>query len=288
LGWIAAVEQHSEHPIAEAIVASAKDQSIPIPAAESFASESGLGVHAQVSGHQVALGAERYMEQLGISVEAFSAKATALGQAGKTPLYAAVDGQLAAVLAVADPIKKTTAAALSSLRAQGLTLAMITGDNKHTAQAIAQQLGITEVVAEVLPDGKVAALESLRANGKTLAFVGDGINDAPALAAADIGIAIGTGTDIAIETADVVLMSGDLQKIPAAIGLSRATLRNIKQNLFWAFAYNSALIPVAAGALYPVAGILLSPMFAAAAMAASSICVLSNALRLRRWQPQQA
>jgi Cu+-exporting ATPase len=286
LSWIAAVEQHSEHPIAEAIVQAAKDQTLSIPPAETFASVSGLGVTAQVSGHNIAVGAERYMTQLGVSVTAFSAAATELGKAGKTPLYAAVDGQLAAVLAVADPIKKTTAAALAALRSQGLTLAMITGDNQHTAQAIAQQLGITKVVAEVLPDGKVAALETLRTSGQTIAFVGDGINDAPALAAADIGIAIGTGTDIAIETADVVLMSGDLQKIPAAIALSRATLRNIKQNLFWAFAYNSALIPVAAGALYPVAGILLSPMFAAAAMAASSICVLSNALRLRRWKPQ--
>lgn len=285
LSWVAAVEQHSEHPIAEAIVAAAKAQSLPIPVATSFASVSGMGVTAQVAGHQIALGAERYMQQLGASVDTFSALATELGKAGKTPLYAAVNGKLAAILAVADPIKKTSAAALANLRAQGLTLAMITGDNQHTAQAIAEQLGIDRVIAEVLPDGKVAALESLRANGQTLAFVGDGINDAPALAAADIGIAIGTGTDIAIETADVVLMSGDLQKIPAAISLSRATLRNIKQNLFWAFAYNSALIPVAAGVLYPVTGILLSPMFAAGAMAASSICVLSNALRLRRWQP---
>lgn len=288
LSWIAAVEQRSEHPIAEAIVAAAEAQKLSLPEATAFVSESGLGVQASVDGKTIALGADRYMAELGVSVAPLKDTATALGQAGKTPLYAAVEGELAAILAVADPIKKTTAAALANLRAQGLTLAIITGDNQHTAQAIAKQLGITEVVAEVRPDGKVAALESLRANGQTLAFVGDGINDAPALAAADIGLAIGTGTDIAIETADVVLMSGDLQKIPAAISLSRATLRNIKQNLFWAFAYNSALIPVAAGALYPVAGILLSPMFAAGAMAASSICVLTNALRLRRWQPPQS
>lgn len=288
LSWVAAVEQHSEHPIAEAIVAAAKAQSLPIPVATSFASVSSMGVTAQVAGRQVALGSARYMRQLGASVDVFSATAEALGKAGKTPLYAAINGQLAAILAVADPIKKTTAAALANLRAQGLTLAMITGDNQQTAHAIAEQLGIEHVVAEVLPDGKVAALALLRSSGTMVAFVGDGINDAPALAAADVGIAIGTGTDIAIETADVVLMSGDLQKIPAAIGLSRATLRNIKQNLFWAFAYNSALIPVAAGALYPVAGILLSPMFAASAMAASSICVLTNALRLRHWKPQKA
>jgi Cu+-exporting ATPase len=189
------------------------------------------------------------------------------------------------MLAVADPIKDGTPQAIRALHELGLRVAMITGDNRRTAEAIARQLGIDEVVAEVLPDGKVAALERLRTAHGQLAFVGDGINDAPALAAADVGLAIGSGTDVAIEAADVVLMSGDLRGVPRAIALSRATLANIRQNLFWAFAYNTALIPLAAGALYPVSGLLLSPIFAAGAMALSSVFVLANALRLRRFQP---
>src|SRR5690606_27617210 len=200
-----------------------------------------------------------------------------------TPLYAAVGGELAAILAVADPIKTTTPAAIRALHALGLEVAMITGDDRHTAEAIAKQLGIDEVVAEVLPGEKAEAVRRLT-HGR-LAFVGDGINDAPALAEADVGIAIGTGTDVAIEAADVVLMSGDLEGVPRAIGLSKATIRNIRQNLFWAFAYNRALIPVAAGVLYPVSGLLLSPVFAAGAMALSSVFVLGNALRLRRYRP---
>jgi Cu+-exporting ATPase len=189
-----------------------------------------------------------------------------------------VDRQLAAVIAVADPLKETTVDAIRHLHDAGLRVAMITGDNQHTANAIARQCGIDEVQAEVLPDGKVDAVKALQEGGRAVAFVGDGINDAPALAQSDVGIAIGTGTDIAIESAEVVLMSGDLQNVPNAIGLSRATIRNIKQNLFWAFGYNTLLIPVAAGILYPFIGVLLSPMFAALAMAAS------NALRLRRYQ----
>jgi Au+-exporting ATPase len=203
----------------------------------------------------------------------------------KSPLYAAIDGRPAAVLAVADPIKPTTPQAIAALHGLGLKVAMVTGDQRRTAEAIAARLGIDEVVAEVLPEGKVEAVRRLKSRYGKLAFVGDGINDAPALAEADIGIAIGTGTDIAIEAADVVLMSGNLQGAPTAIALSRATIANIRQNLFWAFAYNTALIPLAAGALYPAFGLLLSPVFAAGAMALSSVFVLGNALRLRRFEP---
>jgi Cu+-exporting ATPase len=241
-----------------------------------------------VTGRTVSVGADRFMKQLGLDVSGFVATAQRLGEQGKSPLYAAIDGRLAAVIAVADPIKETTYEAIKVLHALGLRVAMITGDNAATAAAIAKQLGIDEVAAEVLPDGKVAALKKFRANGARVAFVGDGINDAPALAEADVGLAIGTGTDVAIEAADVVLMSGDLRGVPNAIALSQATIRNIKQNLFWAFAYNAVLIPVAAGALYPVNGTLLSPIFAAAAMALSSVFVIGNALRLKRFQAPMA
>ena len=199
-------------------------------------------------------------------------------------MYVAINGKLAAIMAVADPIKESTPAAISALHAMGLKVVMISGDNQHTANAIARQLNIDEVVAEVMPEGKVDTLKTLQQQGR-VAFIGDGINDAPALAQADVGLAVGTGTDIAIEAADVVLMSGRLTAVSDAIALSRATIRNIRQNLFWAFAYNVALIPVAAGVLYPAFGILLSPMFAAGAMALSSVFVLSNALRLRRFKP---
>jgi Au+-exporting ATPase len=208
-----------------------------------------------------------------------------LGREGKSPLYAAIEGRLAAIIAVADPIKETTPAAIAALHALGLKVAMITGDNERTARAIAARLGIDEVVAEVLPAGKVQAVQRLRATHGHVAYVGDGINDAPALAEADIGLAIGTGTDIAMESADVVLMSGSLQGVPNAIALSKATIANIRQNLFWAFAYNAALVPVAAGALYPGYGVLLSPVVAAGAMAFSSVFVLGNALRLRGFKP---
>jgi Cu+-exporting ATPase len=223
------------------------------------------------------------MAMLGLDVGAFRSTAEALGGQGRTPLYAAIDGRLAAIIAVSDPVKPTTPAALSALHAMGLKVAMVTGDNRRTAEAIAASLGIDEVVAEVLPEGKVEAIRRLKAGGRRLAFVGDGINDAPALAEADVGIAIGTGTDVAIESADVVLMSGDLTGVPKAIGLSQAVIRNIRENLFWAFAYNVVLIPVAAGVLYPINGTLLSPMIAAGAMALSSVFVVGNALRLRRY-----
>src|SRR5471030_368682 len=284
LALVAAVETRSEHPIAEAIVAAAKQRNITLARVDDFDATPGFGVSARISGSTVAVGADRFMTQLGLNVESFRQTAQRLGEQGKSPLYAAIDGRLAAVIAVADPIKETTPAAIKALHALGLKVAMITGDNAATAAAIARQLGIDEVAAEVLPDGKVAALKTFRVNGARVAFVGDGINDAPALAEADVGLAIGTGTDVAIEAADVVLMSGDLRGVPNAIALSQATLRNIKQNLFWAFAYNVVLIPVAAGALYPFNGTLLSPIFAAAAMALSSVFVLGNALRLKRFQ----
>ncbi len=286
LALVAAVESMSEHPIATAIVSAAKAKELTVSAVTDFEAVPGYGAAGSVGARTVAAGADRYMAKLGLDVALFREAAERLGQQGKTPLYAAVDGRLAAIIAVADPVKPSTPAAIAALHAMGLKVAMITGDNRRTAEAIARGLGIDEVVAEVLPEGKVDTIARLRAGGRKVAFVGDGINDAPALAAADVGIAIGTGTDIAIESAEVVLMSGDLTGVPNAIGLSKATIRNIKENLFWAFAYNVLLIPVAAGLLYPVNGMLLSPMIAAGAMALSSVFVVGNALRLRRYQPQ--
>lgn len=285
---VAAVESRSEHPIARAIVQAALDQGLQLPELADFDSVTGMGVRASVDGCLVQVGADRYMRSLGLDVDLFAQDAERLGKEGKSPLYAAIDGQVAAIVAVADPIKPSTPKAIAELHQLGLKVVMITGDNERTARAIANQLGIDEVVAEVMPEGKVQAIDQLKARYGKLAFVGDGINDAPALAQADVGLAIGTGTDVAIEAADVVLMSGSLQGVPHAIALSKATLGNIQQNLFWAFAYNTALIPVAAGVLYPFYGVLLSPIFAAGAMALSSVFVLGNALRLRRFQPSQS
>jgi len=282
LAHVAAVEARSEHPIARAIVEAVEAEGLDPLSAEEFASVTGYGVEATAAGARVQIGADRFMHKLGLDTAAFTQTAERLGDEGKTPLYAAIDGKLAAIIAVADPIKETTPEAIAALHDLGLTVAMITGDNARTAQAIARKLGIDEVVSEVMPDGKVDAVKRLKTLGR-LAFVGDGINDAPALAEADVGLAIGTGTDVAIEAADVVLMSGSLKGIPHAIALSQATIGNIRQNLFWAFAYNTALIPVAAGVLYPAFGILLSPVFAAGAMALSSVFVLGNALRLKRF-----
>jgi Au+-exporting ATPase len=283
LARIAAVEAKSEHPIARAIVEAAETQGLDLPQVTCFDSVTGFGVEAEVEGTQVEIGADRFMAKLGLDTGVFTAIADRLADEGKTPLYAAIGGKLAAIVAVADPIKATTPEAIKALHDLGLKVAMITGDNRRTAEAIARRLDIDEVVAEVLPDGKVDAVKRLKAEHGRLAFVGDGINDAPALAEADVGLAIGTGTDVAIEAADVVLMSGSLKGVPNAIALSQATINNIKQNLFWAFAYNTALIPVAAGVLYPAFGLLLSPIFAAGAMALSSVFVLANALRLRRF-----
>ena len=285
---IAAVEALSEHPIARAIVAAAEAEGLGLLPVAQFESVTGFGVRAEVDGERIEIGADRYMRELGLDPSVFRARAEALAAEGKSPLYAALAGRLVAVLAVADPIKATTPAAIAALHQLGLKVAMITGDNARTAKAIAGRLGIDAVVAEVLPGGKVAAIQQLRREHGTVAFVGDGINDAPALAEADVGVAVGSGTDVAIEAADVVLMTGNLQAVPTAIALSRATMGNIQQNLFWAFAYNTALIPIAAGVLYPAFGLLLSPVFAAAAMALSSVFVLGNALRLRRFQPPPA
>ncbi|WP_288639110.1 heavy metal translocating P-type ATPase [uncultured Comamonas sp.] len=288
LALTAAAESRSEHPIARAIVQAAEHEQLTVPALSDFASITGMGVRATALGQRVEVGADRFMHALGLDVARFAATAARLGSEGKSPLYVAVDGQLAAIIAVADPIKPSTPGAIAALHALGLKVIMITGDNARTAQAIAARLGIDEVVAEVLPEGKVTTLQQLQATHGHVAFVGDGINDAPALAAADVGIAIGTGTDVAVEAADVVLMSGSLQGVPNAIALSKATMGNIRQNLFWAFAYNTALIPVAAGALYPAYGVLLSPIFAAGAMALSSVFVLGNALRLRSFKAPMA
>ncbi len=284
LRLVAGLETQSEHPIAEAIVAGAKADGLSLSNVSDFEAAPGYGVSGRIDGRTVLVGADRSMTKNGIDVSSFADQAAALGDAGKSPLYAAIDGKLAAIIAVADPIKDTTPQAIKTLHALGLKVAMITGDNRRTAQAIARQLDIDEVVAEVLPDGKVEAVRKLRSGGRKVAFIGDGINDAPALSEADIGLAVGTGTDIAIESADVVLMSGDLNGVPRAIAISKATIRNIRQNLFWAFAYNVSLVPVAAGVLYPVNGTLLSPILAAGAMGLSSVFVLANALRLRRFK----
>ena len=287
LRLVGSVEALSEHPIAEAIVRAAQKQGIALVTPDDFVTETGFGVSAIMQGQRILIGADRLMGREGIALDDMASRAMDIAREGQTPLYAAIDGKLACLIGVSDPIKAETPAAIGALHAMGLQVAMITGDNTGTAHAIAAKLGIDHVVAEVLPEGKVQALNELRQFGATVAYVGDGINDAPALAASDVGIAIGTGTDVAIESADVVLMSGDIGGVINAFDISRRTMRNIRQNLFWAFAYNAALIPVAAGALYIFGGPLLSPMLAAGAMALSSVFVLSNALRLRWVQPSK-
>ena len=288
LALTAAVESRSEHPIAEAIVEAAKTRGLAVAEPQDFEAVPGFGAQARAGGRLVQVGADRFMAKLGLDVGAFAATAERLGAEAKSPLYVAVDGKLAAILAVADPIKPTTPEALAALHAMGLKVAMITGDNAHTARAVAAKLGLDEIEAEVLPDGKVAAIKALRERFGAIAFVGDGVNDAPALAAADVGIAMGAGADVAIESADVVLMRSDLRAVATAAALSRAVMRNIGQNLIWAFGYNVVLIPVAAGVLFPTFGLLLSPMAAAGAMALSSVSVLTNALRLKAFRPPVA
>ena len=288
LSLVAAVERRSEHPIAQAIADGAESRGLRVPEAQDFNALPGYGAEAFVEGRRVEVGADRYMEKLGVAVAVFASQADHLSRQAKTPVYAAIEGRLAAILAVADPIKDSTPDALAALHAAGLKVVMITGDNRRTAEAVGAALGLDEVVAEVLPDGKVAAVRALQQRYGRVAFVGDGVNDAPALATADVGIAMGAGTDIAIESADVVLMRSDLRGVATAIALSRSVLRNIHQNLVWAFGYNVVLIPVAAGLLYPVWGLLLSPMVAAGAMALSSVSVLANALRLRAFKPAAA
>ncbi|WP_417692434.1 heavy metal translocating P-type ATPase [Roseibium sp.] len=282
---VAAVESRSEHPVAEAIVRAASVESERHLDVEDFVSITGYGVSALVSGKRVLVGADRLMLKEGVEISDLRGREGDLARRGRTALFAALDGKVAAIIGVSDPVKPSSRDAIAALHAQGLKVAMITGDKRETAEAIAAETGIDTIVAGVLPDGKVAALNDLRGEGNKIAFVGDGINDAPALAHADVGIAIGTGTDVAIESADVVLMSGDLRGVVNAHEVSKRTMRNIRENLFWAFAYNTALIPVAAGVLYPALGMLLSPVLAAGAMALSSIFVLTNALRLRGIKP---
>lgn len=281
----AAAESRSEHPLARALVEAAAARGLNLPPCHDFMSTTGGGIEASVDGRAVLVGRASFLGERGIDTSGFEAEASALAASGKTLLYTAIDGRAAAVYAVADPPKAEAAAAVRALREDGREVVMISGDQAATAEAVAREIGIESVVAGVLPAGKVEAVRALQSGGRKVAFVGDGINDAPALAQADVGIALGTGTDVAIESADVVLMSGDPRKVSQAMALSRATLRNIRQNLFWAFGYNVCLIPVAAGALYPVLGWTLSPALAAAAMALSSVCVVGNALRLRRLRP---
>ncbi|MCH1456573.1 MAG: copper-translocating P-type ATPase, partial [Planktomarina temperata] len=278
---MASVEQGSDHPIARAIVMAAAEEGLELLPIQDGQTYAGLGLSAHVAGEEVILGTERFMRERGIDVKGYHASAEALASQGKSVIFAARAGQVIALAGVSDALKPSTQGAIARLKAAGITVVMLTGDRRDAALQIAADLGIDQVHAELLPADKSRVLAELKTKARQLAFVGDGINDAPALAAADIGIALGTGTDVAVESADIVLMSGDLLGVVNAIEMSRLTLRNIKQNLFWAFGYNVALIPVAAGALYPAFGMLLSPILAAAAMALSSIFVLANALRLR-------
>ncbi len=283
LALAASVEAGSEHPIAHAIVAAAKARSLALHPVSDFAAAIGMGARGRIEGRDVAVGGARFMTSLDISIEGWDERITARAALGETPFLIAVDGAIAALLTVADPIKPEARDAVTALDALGLTTAMISGDHEATARSVAASLGITDVRAQILPAGKVEAIASLRQQHGAVAFVGDGINDAPALAAAEIGIAVGNGSTVAIESADVVLVSGHLAALPMAIGLSRATMRNINENLIWAFGYNVALIPVAAGVFQPLFGWTLSPMLAAGAMAFSSIFVVFNALRLRHF-----
>ena len=285
LTLVAAAEADSEHPLGAAIVAGARGRGLTLPAAAGFDSVTGKGVRATVDGHTVLVGTARLLSDAGIDATALEKVAAGLSAGGKTPVLAAIDGQPVGVLAVADPVKDDSAVAIAALRRLGVEVVMITGDNARTAGAIARRVGVRRVLAEVLPEHKAGEIGRLQAEGRTVGMVGDGINDAPALAAADVGLAIGTGTDVAIEAADITLISGSLAGVVTAIGLSRATLRNIRQNLFFALAYNGIGIPIAAGVLYPAFGIRLSPIIAAAAMAASSLSVVGNANRLRRYHP---
>jgi Cu+-exporting ATPase len=286
LRLVGSAERGSEHPLGEAVVARAMAENVPLSAHTSFEAIPGKGIDAMVDGHRVIAGNRALFAERGIALDGLAVRADAFALQGKTPLLAAVDGKAAGIIAVADTLKPQSAEVVAALRQLGLRVIMLTGDNRRTAEAIARQVGVDDVVADVRPDQKAAHIEKLRSEGYVVAMVGDGINDAPALATADLGIAIGAGTDVAIESADVVLIGQELRGILSAIGLSRATMRTIRQNLFWAFAYNVALIPVAAGVLYPITGTLLNPALAALAMAASSVTVVSNSLRLRRYHPR--
>jgi Cu+-exporting ATPase len=278
----ASVEQASEHPLAAAIVVKAQGAKLAIPQVEGFDSPSGKGALGTVEGKKILLGNQVIMREQAIDVSSIAEKADELRRDGATAIFAAIDGRAAGIFAIADPVKQTTPAALKALAADGIRIVMLTGDNRTTAEAVARRLGIKEVEAEILPDQKSAVIAKLKSEGRIVAMAGDGVNDAPALATADVGIAMGSGTDVAMESAGITLLGGDLTGIVRARRLSQATMNNIRQNLFFAFIYNSAGVPVAAGVLYPVFGILLSPVIAAAAMALSSVSVIGNALRLRR------
>jgi len=282
LSLAAALERGSEHPLAEAIVEGAEAAGANKAEAANFEAVTGKGVRGTIGGRAVALGNTAMMQEMRLDTGAADAQADTLRTEGKTAMFIAIDGAIAGIVAVADPIKDSTAQAIKELHAQGLRVIMATGDNERTAQAVAGKLGIDEVRAGVLPEDKKDLIDQLRKDGHKIAMAGDGVNDAPALAAADVGIAMGTGADVAMESAGITLLGGDLMGIVRARKLARATLRNIKQNLFFAFAYNAIGVPVAAGLLYPVTGLLLSPMIAAAAMSLSSVSVITNALRLRR------
>jgi Cu+-exporting ATPase len=277
----ASVERASEHPLADAIVRAARERNLELGKAEEFDSPTGKGATGKVDGKTVVLGNANFLQSLGIETDSLSEQGERLRGDGATVINIAVDGRLAGLFAIADPVKPSTPDALKALAAEGIKVIMLTGDNRTTANAVARKLGITDVEAEVLPDQKSAVVTKLQKAGRIVAMAGDGVNDAPALAAADVGIAMGTGTDVAIESAGITLLQGDLGGIVRAHRLSQATMSNIRQNLFFAFIYNAAGIPIAAGILYPHFGILLSPIIAAAAMALSSVSVVGNALRLR-------
>jgi Cu+-exporting ATPase len=277
----ASLERGSEHPLADAIVRAANERGLTLSDAQGFDSPVGKGVLGTVEGKKLLLGSGKFLAEQHVSTTALDAEADTLRQDGATAIFMAMDGQLAGVFAIADPIKKTTAEAVRALKAEGVRLVMMTGDNRTTAQAVAKTLGIDEVEAEVLPQDKASVVEKLRAEGRVVGMAGDGVNDAPALAAAAGGVAMGAGADVAIESAGVTLLQGDLQGLVRARRLSRAVMRNIRQNLLFAFIYNAAGVPIAAGLLYPTFGILLSPAIAALAMSLSSVSVVANALRLR-------
>jgi Cu+-exporting ATPase len=278
----ASLERASEHPLAAAIVKGAEQKNLALSTSEQFTSITGKGVCGNIKGREVALGNSQLMDDQNIDTRPLKQQADELRQAGQTVMFVGVDGELAGFISVADPVKASTPEALQALHAAGITVVMLTGDNKTTAHAVAKSLGIDRVEAEILPEQKAEIVKQLQAEGFIVAMAGDGINDAPALAQAHVGIAMGTGTDVAMESAGVTLVKGDLRGIVRSRLLSQATMRNIRQNLFFAFIYNALGIPVAAGVLYPVFGMLLSPMIAAAAMSFSSVSVILNALRLRR------
>jgi Cu+-exporting ATPase len=284
LRLVASVEQGSEHPLAAAVVSVARDRGLDLPNASDFQSLTGRGVTGKVDGHTVAAGNENLLQELAIRSNKLAHRAEELRREGQTVIYAAIDGELAGLLGISDPLKPSTAGALRDLKTEGLKLVMLTGDNRVTAEVVARNLGIKEFEAGVQPERKAEVVRQLQAQGRIVAMAGDGINDAPALAQANVGIAMGTGTDVAMESGGITLVKGDLAGIVRARKLSRATMRNIRQNLFFAFLYNSLGVPIAAGVLYPLLGLLLSPILAAAAMSFSSVSVISNSLRLRRVQ----